>query len=48
MQASIDKEEIIMTIIDLKRTESVRQIWPYLRDRRIDAYEGLLQRYLTD
>ncbi len=32
--------------IDLARAESVRRIWPFLRDRRIDAYGGLLQRYL--
>ena len=32
--------------IDLARAESVRRIWPFLRDRRIDAYAGLTQRYL--
>ncbi len=32
--------------IDLARAEQVRRIWPFLRDRRIDAYEGLLQRYI--
>jgi N-carbamoylputrescine amidase len=32
--------------IDKKRTETVRRIWPFFRDRRIDAYEGLLKRYL--
>ncbi len=32
--------------IDLTRAESVRRIWPFLRDRRIDAYAGLTQRYL--
>ncbi|MEZ4994704.1 MAG: carbon-nitrogen hydrolase [Saprospiraceae bacterium] len=32
--------------IDKQRTEDVRRIWPFFRDRRIDAYEGLLQRYL--
>lgn len=32
--------------IDLGRAESVRRIWPFLRDRRIDAYAGLTQRYL--
>ncbi len=40
------KEELILSEIDLCRTESVRRIWPFLRDRRIDAYGGLLQRYL--
>lgn len=32
--------------LDLSRSEQVRRIWPYLRDRRIDAYAGLLKRYL--
>lgn len=31
--------------IDMKRSENVRRIWPYLRDRRIDAYEDLVKRY---
>jgi N-carbamoylputrescine amidase len=29
----------------LGRTESVRRIWPFLRDRRIDAYSDLMKRY---
>ena len=32
--------------IDLGRTDHLRRIWPYFRDRRVDAYEGLLQRYM--
>ncbi|MEM6398004.1 MAG: carbon-nitrogen hydrolase [Bacteroidota bacterium] len=32
--------------IDLARSEQVRRIWPYFRDRRIDAYSGLLRRYI--
>lgn len=32
--------------IDKDRTEAVRRIWPFFRDRRIDAYQGLMQRYL--
>lgn len=32
--------------IDKSRTEAVRRIWPFLRDRRIDAYEGLVRRYI--
>ncbi len=31
--------------IDLRRSEDVRRIWPFLRDRRIDAYEDLLKRF---
>lgn len=32
--------------IDMPRTEQVRRWWPFLRDRRIDAYAGMLERYL--
>ncbi len=32
--------------IDLARTEKVRRMWPYFRDRRVDAYAGLTQRWL--
>jgi len=32
--------------IELSRSEQVRRLWPFLRDRRIDAYHGLLKRYL--
>jgi N-carbamoylputrescine amidase len=34
--------------VDLGRTEALRRIWPYFRDRRIDAYEGLQRRFLKD
>lgn len=34
--------------IDKQRTEAVRRIWPFFRDRRIDAYQGLTQRYLDN
>jgi len=37
---------ILLAEIDLTRSEQVRRIWPFLRDRRIDAYAGLLKRYL--
>ncbi len=36
--------EVIIDV-DRERTENVRQWWPFLRDRRIDAYPGLLKRY---
>jgi len=32
--------------IDIKKSENIRRWWPFLRDRRIDAYGGLLKRYL--
>jgi N-carbamoylputrescine amidase len=44
--ASTDSEEILYCDIDLKRSEEVRRWWPFLRDRRIDAYEGLLKRFI--
>ena len=40
-----EDEEILLTEIDLERTEHVRRIWPFFRDRRIDAYPDLLKRY---
>lgn len=39
------KEKILYAIIDKKRTKEVRDIWPFFRDRRIDAYDDLLKRY---
>ncbi|MDH3770158.1 MAG: acyltransferase, partial [Nitrospirota bacterium] len=47
-QASIDQEETLVVNIDLKRIEEVRRNWPFLRDRRIDAYEGITKRFLDE
>jgi N-carbamoylputrescine amidase len=44
-QASSDKEENLIVDIDLNRTEQIKRIWPYFRDRRIDAYEELTKRW---
>jgi len=44
-QASRDGEEIIQVDIDMAGSERVRRIWPFLRDRRIDAYGDLLKRF---
>src|SRR5205823_13464233 len=44
-RASHDKEETLLVECDLGRLDAVRTHWPFLRDRRIDAYEGLLRRY---
>ncbi len=41
-----DKEVNQVIDIDSKRTEDVRRIWPFLRDRRIDAYSDILKRYV--
>lgn len=43
--ASKDNEEILDVEIDLAGSERVRRIWPFLRDRRIDAYGEILKRY---
>ncbi|MDT7041011.1 carbon-nitrogen hydrolase [Candidatus Nitronereus thalassa] len=45
-EASIDKEETLMTEVDLRRVEEVRRNWPFLRDRRVDAYGGITKRFL--
>lgn len=45
-EAATDEETILYADIDLKRSETVRRWWPFLRDRRIDAYDGLLKRYI--
>ena len=45
-EAGVDGEEILVGEVDLERVEEVRRDWPFLRDRRIDAYGGLDQRFL--
>jgi len=45
-QASSEKEENRIVKIDLRRSEEVRRWWPFLRDRRIDAYGDLTQRFI--
>ena len=45
-QSPDDKEDVTVVGIDLKRSEQVRRWWPFLRDRRIDAYEGLTKRFI--
>jgi len=47
-RASSEASQQLITDIDPGRSEQVRRIWPFLRDRRIDAYAGLLQRYRDD
>jgi len=46
-QASHDKEEILVVECDPAVMEEVRRNWPFLRDRRIDAYGPILNRFLT-
>ena len=45
-QASCDREEILIAECDPRRMEEVRRNWPFLRDRRIDAYRPILERWL--
>jgi len=45
-EASTDKEETLIVECDLRRMEEVRRNWPFLRDRRTDAYAPLLERWL--
>lgn len=44
-QAPDDQEAVLTVPLDSNRTEAVRRMWPFLRDRRIDAYEDLLKRF---
>jgi N-carbamoylputrescine amidase len=45
VQAGTDKPEVLVADVDLARSENVRRWWPFLRDRRIDAYGDLLKRF---
>ena len=43
-----DQEEVRVVEIDKMRSEQVRRWWPFFRDRRIDAFDGLTKRFLTE
>lgn len=45
-QAPEDKEIETIVEVDMKRCEQVRRWWPFLRDRRIDCYDGLTKRFI--
>lgn len=45
-QADAEESRVLMVAIDRQRSERVRRIWPFLRDRRIDEYAGLTRRFL--
>jgi len=45
-EAPADRETLLVGEVDLARIEEVRRGWPFLRDRRIDAYAGLGSRFL--
>src|SRR5690554_2370705 len=45
-QCSVENDENIVVEIDCTKTEKVRQIWPFFRDRRIDAYQDIVKRFI--
>jgi N-carbamoylputrescine amidase len=45
-KGSVDEEEIVMADVDWTRVDEQRTHWPFLRDRRVDAYGGLDQRMI--
>lgn len=45
LECSTDTHEPAVVTLNLDHNEQVRQTWPYLRDRRIDAYEGITNRF---
>jgi len=47
-EAPADTEALLIAEVDLGRVEEVRRNWPFLRDRRTDAYGGIERRFLTD
>jgi N-carbamoylputrescine amidase len=47
-QASHEKEEVNVLELDLRKTDSVRTHWPFLRDRRIDSYQPITKRYIDE
>ena len=47
-EAPKDEEAAVVVDIDMERSEQVRRWWPFLRDRRIDAFDGLTSRFLDD
>jgi len=47
-EAPADRETLLVGEVSLARIEEVRRGWPFLRDRRIDAYGGIVSRYLGD
>ena len=45
-QASVEREEILMAEVDFRKTDVQRTHWPFLRDRRIDAYGDITKRFI--
>jgi N-carbamoylputrescine amidase len=47
-KASHDKEEVAVVEIDTEKTDFFRTHWPFLRDRRIDSYQPITQRFIDE
>jgi N-carbamoylputrescine amidase len=45
-EGSHDKEEVLIGEVDLRKMEEIRRNWPFLRDRRIDSYAPITQRFI--
>jgi N-carbamoylputrescine amidase len=45
-EASHDREEILCAEVNLREIDEIRRNWPFLRDRRIDSYSGIVHRFL--
>ena len=46
VKASHDQEEVVVTELDLAKTDSYRTHWPFMRDRRIDSYGEIVKRFI--
>lgn len=46
VKATHDQEEVIVTELDLSKTDSYRTHWPFMRDRRIDSYGDIVKRFI--
>jgi len=46
VKATHDEEEVIVTELDLSKTDSYRTHWPFMRDRRIDSYGEIVKRFI--
>jgi len=47
-EASRDQEEVLIVKCDRQHQETVRRHWPFLRDRRVDAYGAITKRFIDE
>jgi N-carbamoylputrescine amidase len=45
-KAGADREQVLVVPLDLRKVDETRTHWPFLRDRRIDAYGGITKRLM--